>query len=300
VPEKYAGKRVKCPNCGQAIGIPAVARPSADAPRPADKTPAGQPGTDKPAADRWYLQTDDGQQYGPVSREELNAWCAEGRIDASCQLLAEGWQQWRWADEVFPELAEAPAEAARPAAEVEPSPFAGIGEPTPPRHQELHPYVSPAEPAEAVHVPAGSDQSGGAITPIMRQALAQTRPWVLFLSILVFLGAGLGALTSLVYVALSVGAVGTLGATGMIFLVAALLMAGATVLYFFAAYHLFTYASAIARFLRSHEGRDLERALVAQKSFWRLVGMVTAAVIALYLLLAMFFVVVVGVASSMG
>ena len=300
VPEKYAGKRVKCPNCGGAIGMPAAGRPSAEEPLPAEKTPAEQPGRDKPAAGRWYLQADDGHQYGPVSREELNGWYAEGRIDASCQVLAEGWKQWKWADEVFAELAEAPAKTPQATAEAEHNPFAGIGEPARPSREETDPYVSPAEPSGGIDVATGSGDGGGEITPGIWQALAQTRPWVLFLSILAFFGAGLGALASLVYVALSAGAVGAVGATGLMLLVGALMMAGATVLYFFAAYHLLTYASAIGKFLRSSEARDLERALVAQKSFWRLVGIVTAVVIALYLLLAVFFLALVGLASTMG
>lgn len=299
VPEKYAGKRVKCPNCGDAIGIPAAGRPSAEEPRPAEKPDAEHPGADKPAAERWYLQTDDGQRYGPVSREELNGWCADGRVDAACQVLAEGWKQWKWADEVFPELAEASTKTPHPPAKAEHSPFAGIVEPARPSQEGANPYVSPVESSGGIDVAPGSGEGGGAVTPGMKQALAETRPWVLFLSILAFLGAGLGAIASLLYVAISAAAVGALGATGLIFLLGALMMAGATVLYFFAAYHLFMYASAIARFVRSSQARDLERALVAQKSFWRLVGMVTAAVIALYLLLAVFFVALVGLASTM-
>jgi hypothetical protein len=300
VPEKYAGKRVKCPNCEGTISISAAGRPSPEEPPPAEKAAAGPPAPDKPAAGRWYLQTDDGQQYGPVSREELNWWYAEGRIDASCQLLAEGWNQWKWADEVFPELAEVPTEAPQATTEAEHSPLVGIGEPVRPSQEEANPYVSPVEPSSGIDVAAGSGDGGGGITPGMRQALAQTRPWVLFLSVLGFLAAGLASIASLVYVAVSVGALGALGATGLILLVGALMMAGATVLYFFAAYHLFAYASAIAKFLRSRETRDLARALLAQKSFWRLVGMVTAVVIAIYLLLAVFFLALVGLPSTMG
>jgi len=300
VPEKYAGKRVKCPKCAGKIGIPAAAKRSPGEPVPDAESTTEQGGSDRSTAERWYLQTDDGQRYGPVSREDLNGWCAEGRVDAACQVLAEGWKQWKWADEVFPELAEVSTKTPQPMAKAEVNPFAGVSEPTRPSHEEANPYVSPVESSGGIDVAAGSGEGGGGITPGMRQALAQTRPWVLFLSVLGFLGAGVGAIASLLYVAVSVAAVGALGATGMIFLVGGLMMAGATVLYFFAAYHLFTYASAIAKFLRSREAGDLERALVAQKSFWRLVGMVTAAVIALYLLLAVFFLALVGLASTMG
>ena len=106
VPDRYAGKRVKCPECEGPIGIPAAGQPAPKEPvRSAEAVPE-QAGPDRPTAQRWYLRTEEGQQFGPASREELDDWLAEGRIDASCQVLCEGWKQWKWADEVFPELAE--------------------------------------------------------------------------------------------------------------------------------------------------------------------------------------------------
>jgi hypothetical protein len=50
------------------------------------------------------MRTPDGRQYGPVSRLELDAWFGEGRIDADCQILCEGWNQWKWASDVYPQL----------------------------------------------------------------------------------------------------------------------------------------------------------------------------------------------------
>jgi hypothetical protein len=51
------------------------------------------------------MQTPDGQQFGPVPRQELDAWLGQGRITAECQLLLEGTPQWQWASEIYPVLA---------------------------------------------------------------------------------------------------------------------------------------------------------------------------------------------------
>jgi hypothetical protein len=61
----------------------------------------------------WHVQTEDGQQYGPISKAELDGWVAEQRVTSQCQLLQQGGAQWQWADEVYPslraEMAGAPA-----------------------------------------------------------------------------------------------------------------------------------------------------------------------------------------------
>lgn len=100
IPEHAAGKRVRCPSC-QTIFSPAErGQPAAS---PATQMPA------KPAAapPRWTLQTEDGQQFGPVSKTELDQWVEQGRVSAGCQLLPEGAAQWQWASDVYPQLAAA-------------------------------------------------------------------------------------------------------------------------------------------------------------------------------------------------
>ncbi len=52
----------------------------------------------------WYMRTPDDQQYGPVQRDELDRWVGEGRVDADCQILYEGWKQWKWASEIYAQL----------------------------------------------------------------------------------------------------------------------------------------------------------------------------------------------------
>ncbi len=83
VPDTAAGKRIKCPKC---------------------KSPIDVPGTQ--ANGTWTLKTEEGDEYGPVARNELDAWYAEGRVTADCQLLLTGSAQWQWATDLYPALSE--------------------------------------------------------------------------------------------------------------------------------------------------------------------------------------------------
>src|SRR6476660_8258603 len=46
----------------------------------------------------------DGNQYGPISAEQLRQWIAEGRANAQTRVLAEGATEWRTLGQI-PELA---------------------------------------------------------------------------------------------------------------------------------------------------------------------------------------------------
>jgi tetratricopeptide (TPR) repeat protein len=52
----------------------------------------------------WIVRVGTGQEFGPVTKEVLNSWAAQGRLDDQCQLLRVDWDQWHWATEVYPEL----------------------------------------------------------------------------------------------------------------------------------------------------------------------------------------------------
>jgi len=316
VPEKYAGKRIKCPKCKQStIEIPAdeqsAAKPAVSQPAPAQKAPAQKAPAQKAPAQKmptqkapsqqgeqqWYLQADETgetEPYGPVSKEEMDNWAAEGRLDGTCQVLKEGWEQWKWAEEIYPELgtshaeqtptAEAPAAAANPFAGIGDSQASGAGVYS---VAEENAFVAPQVGGEAAAA-TGSPTGDGQFSPKIFRVLAETRPWVFFMSILGFIGAGLGAVISLIYGAIAMFTMSQIGAFGIIFFIGALFMAGIAVLYFFAAYYLFKYASQIALFLRTKASLELERGLTAQKSFWKLIAIVTIVVIILYILLFVF------------
>ncbi|MFZ5829638.1 MAG: DUF4339 domain-containing protein, partial [Planctomycetota bacterium] len=112
VPDKFAGLKAKCPNCHAILDLPGTPVAGADA---ADVAPASvstiepTPAPPVTGADLWYLKTEEGEEYGPVTKEELNTWVEEGRVDAACQVRRSETEAFRPAGEVYPELLEAPA-----------------------------------------------------------------------------------------------------------------------------------------------------------------------------------------------
>jgi hypothetical protein len=56
----------------------------------------------------WYLQTVEGQTYGPVPRSELVNWVSQGRVSPNCMVCREGDSSWRWARDEFPAIVRAP------------------------------------------------------------------------------------------------------------------------------------------------------------------------------------------------
>lgn len=290
-PDKLAGKKVKCPGCQAVILVPgqpsegtadkeSPAKPAsgakaggttrpptlekaAGAAKTVKNTPVAKP-LDKDEPAEWHMMTSEGEEFGPVTKTELDEWAAEGRLDGTCQVLQDGWEQWRWADEVYPELAEAKTE--EPA--TEPGPLAAMDEAAGPAIQVASGQAGP-----------GAAPGGAALTPRVRTALAETRPWVMFLSILGLVLNGFGALGLLGFLALVAFAAG-LGAT----------MLGLSLLVFpalnlVAAYYLLNYGLRLGGFLRSGDAGQYEEAMIAQKSFWKLTGIVTLVILVLYLVI---------------
>ena len=139
---------------------------------------------------------------------------------------------------------------------------------------------NPYQPPQALDVPYGSFSASGADTavpPPILEAMRQTRPWVIFLAILGFIGTGLMILGGLVVMAM--GGFGKLpGAFGLIYVVLALIYVAPSL-------YLFRYGTGIGRLLERGGIDGLTHALVCQKSFWRLVGIMTLVVIGLYVLI---------------
>ena len=102
VNDQWAGKRIKCPKCQAKVEVPGghEAEPQSDFLQWAHGPQAGVGDHAK-----WYLQTFSGKQYGPVERPLLDYWLRLGAISARSQVLREGDTQWRWASELYPQLA---------------------------------------------------------------------------------------------------------------------------------------------------------------------------------------------------
>ena len=133
VSSRAAGQRVPCPSCGTLLAVPSPELdPTSDPPPAASLDPpfattpvvpssvdvrALQPKQgdalaanaalhaqiDDATDDAWYLLTDEGDSYGPVTRSELDQWMDECRIGADYQILRSGDPQWQWATDVYPQ-----------------------------------------------------------------------------------------------------------------------------------------------------------------------------------------------------
>jgi hypothetical protein len=166
----------------------------------------------------------------------------------------------------------------------------------------MNPYSPPAPPSPYADAPPGygapQPQPGaGAVTDLAVDLLRQTRPWVMFLSILAFLGCAgmliMGLLMIGVGLMASGGAEkGIQAAVGVVYLP----MAG---LYIYPAIKMWMYGSAIGRLLVSKSTPDLETALLQQKSLWKFSGIAAIVVIGIYILFIIG-AVIWGVAMGMG
>jgi hypothetical protein len=52
----------------------------------------------------WFVRPPSGGQFGPATADVLRSWLAEGRLTADTLVWHEGWQDWREATELFPQL----------------------------------------------------------------------------------------------------------------------------------------------------------------------------------------------------
>lgn len=159
----------------------------------------------------------------------------------------------------------------------------------------IDPYASPVMTA----IPS-SHSSGSAITEGVVRQLAGTKPWVRFMSVLAFIGAGfliLGALGAVVMIIGGMAAgtgndkwvAGGMGAgIGVFYVVLA-------IVYLYPALRLWKYANRIGDLVRTGNSLDLEGALAEQRKFWKFAGIAMVIFMSLYVLVIIGFVVAVTV-----
>ena len=120
---------------------------------------------------------------------------------------------------------------------------------------------------------ASSSQSTFRPTELMLLSLRQTKPWAMLISVLGFISIGLMLLFSLATLfVFPKGAGGSSFSPNILSGIVNILM---VLLYFFPALFLFKFASSIGRLLEGGGVKDLEEALLNQKSFWKFVGILT-------------------------
>ena len=108
VADEHAGRQARCPQCGILYTVPPQSAPASTAPLspdvPDDPSESSQTG--------WYVQTPEGESYGPVEKDVLDRWTTEGRVTAQSQLRPSDSAKWQSATDIYPQLAAASAGAA--------------------------------------------------------------------------------------------------------------------------------------------------------------------------------------------
>ncbi len=136
---------------------------------------------------------------------------------------------------------------------------------------DSNPYQSPSAPAQ----PWEGQPDVDSVLYEATQSLAQTKPWVRFLSVLGFLGSA----CMLVFVSIGtmMGGGGRLAIMQMVVMLPICLL-----FYFIPSLLLWNYASRISDFLRARTAPTFSAALTAQKSFWKYLGILAIVVSAFY------------------
>jgi hypothetical protein len=151
---------------------------------------------------------------------------------------------------------------------------------------ENNPYAAPVDQRHQA-----STGFGSMVPPDAVEMLAKTKPWVRFISVITFIGAGFmllaGGVMTLagggIFAAASssggmppalAGSMGAILAGFYVFL---------AIVYIYPGVKLWKYASAIGRLIQSGSEEDLVAALKQQKSFWKFVGIVFLAMLVIYI-----------------
>ena len=147
-----------------------------------------------------------------------------------------------------------------------------------------NPYSAPS--ADLYGTAAVTDNGG--ISPATIAVLAGTKPWVRFISVILWIG-----IAFMLLAAVGLGAVmltgmsgasgldkGPMGAAGLIFMVA--LYGLMAFLYIYPAVKLWAYATRIGNLSTSRSAADLDAALNEQRKFWKFFGVLIIIMICLY------------------
>jgi hypothetical protein len=161
----------------------------------------------------------------------------------------------------------------------------------------MNPYSPPGLSADNYGAPPAyaSPPNGGGVSEAAVELLRQTRPWVVLLSVLAFLGSGFMVLISIFVAgaaALGPGMKGVPAFLGLIYLPLGLL-------YLYPGVKLWSYGSAISRLVASRALPDLEDALSQQKSFWKFSGVASIVVMVVYAIGIVVFIAI-GAAAAIG
>lgn len=142
--------------------------------------------------------------------------------------------------------------------------------------QQFNPYA-----AGQVHQEHFEPSAGIAVTPAALAAILKTQFWVKLVGIAMLIISVLTILGGLV----NMGGLSGMGAFGEVFGVMIIIYLLMGAVYILLAIRLLKYAGAIQRLSRTQESNNLASAIEMQTKFWRLAGILTIIVIALYVVL---------------
>jgi hypothetical protein len=157
------------------------------------------------------------------------------------------------------------------------------------------PYAPPTAGAPPQTGMSGAAPAAG-LSELALEMLRQTRPWVIFMGVLMFVGSALMFVMSIVMMGVGLAASAATknpatAAIGFVYLPLALI-------YIYPGLKMVKYGSAIGRLMESRSSADLEDALTQQKSLWKFSGIAAIVMIVLYVLIIVVAVVAVGVGMS--
>ena len=147
---------------------------------------------------------------------------------------------------------------------------------------EYDPYATPP-----THVQGSSYVENSPVSQEVLRQLAGTKPWVRFISVILFIGTGIMMLfgVAMLFVGNSMASISSRQAlpNGFGFMLAAIYFVMG-ILYIYPAIKLWKYAGCIGTLLTTGAFFDLENALGQQRSFWKFFGIIMLLILSLYVL----------------
>ena len=121
VADEHAGRKMRCRACQQILAIPLQEEPTPTF--EATLVPQSQPQQPVPEQvfptpqnphlpDEWFVHSHDGNDYGPVTKQELDSWFAEGLFTPQCQLRQQG-GEWLPVHSVYPQTRQSESSLAQ-------------------------------------------------------------------------------------------------------------------------------------------------------------------------------------------
>ena len=127
----------------------------------------------------------------------------------------------------------------------------------------------------------GSRANPAGVTNTMIDAMRGTKPWVLLIGIVLFISAAFMLLATLGMVGAGALGMAEMGAESGMLLGIGAMYALMGIIYILMGVYLIKYSSAIGRLLQSVSVIDLEEALISQRKFWKIAGIITAVMLVL-------------------